>query len=113
MAAGAERASPATETGGIEMSEAPERIWAWAWEIDTSRGQWALNPSVGFDGEAEYIRADLVEAAVKRALEGAASFLDEMALQNGYTKTPRGRTAIHYARKVRALDPAQFIDGQK
>ena len=63
--------------------------------------------------DVEYIRADLVEAAVKRALEGAASFLDEMALQNGYTKTPRGRTAIHYARKVRTLDPAQFVDGEK
>ena len=46
----------------------------------------------------EYIRADLVEAAVKRALEGAAGVTEVL-------DDP--------APAIRALDPAQFIDGEK
>jgi hypothetical protein len=53
------------------MTDAPERIWAWAWEVDVSRGQWALNPSVGFDEEAQYIRADIAEAEKRAAVEAA------------------------------------------
>lgn len=45
------------------------------------------------------------QAMVAAALEEAAAFLDENALQKGYTKTPQGRTAIYYARKIRALIP--------
>jgi hypothetical protein len=53
------------------MTDAPERIWAWTWEVDVSRGQWALNPSVGFDEEAQYIRADIAEAEKRAAVEAA------------------------------------------
>lgn len=45
------------------------------------------------------------QAMVAAALEEASAFLDESALQKGYTKTPQGRTAIYYARKIRALIP--------
>ena len=44
---------------------APERIW-----IDHHGGNWS--PRSGGTQEHEYVRADLVEAAVKRALEWAA-----------------------------------------
>jgi len=93
------------------MSEAPERIWAWAWEIDTSRGQWTLNPSIGFDGEAEYIRADLVEAAVKRALEGAANCL-LMFSEPGVSLDYSLKDEIEAIRSL-ASDPAQFVDGER
>jgi hypothetical protein len=58
------------------MTDTPERIWAWAWEVDVSRGQWALNPSVGFDEEAQYIRADIAEAEKRAAV---AAKVQEMA----------------------------------
>jgi hypothetical protein len=48
---------------------------------------------------------DEAQAMVAAALEEAAAFLDENALQKGYTKTPQGRTAMYYARKTRALIP--------
>lgn len=45
------------------------------------------------------------QARVAAALREASAFLDENALQKGYTKTPQGRTAIYYARRIRALIP--------
>ena len=45
---------------------APERIWIDAWG-----GNWS--PQSGGTQEHEYVRADLVEAAVRRALEWAAA----------------------------------------
>jgi hypothetical protein len=46
------------------MSEAPERIWAWAWEVDRHGGQWSEDN----EGEGvEYLRADLA-AATETAL---------------------------------------------
>ena len=44
------------------MSEAPERIWAWAWNGEARRGQW--HTSQINDG-VEYIRADLSRPKVK------------------------------------------------
>jgi hypothetical protein len=53
---------------------------------------------------AEYIRADLVEAAIKRALEGAANMIrDGMDDSEWYNPV----------RAIRALDPAQFIEEPK
>jgi hypothetical protein len=50
---------------------------------------------------AEYIRADLVEAAIKRALEGVVDVLED----EGWL----GDSML----RIRALDPAQFIEEPK
>jgi len=50
-------------------TKAPERIWAWPWIGDASRGQWTLNASVGFNGEAQYIREDVAQTMVVAAVE--------------------------------------------
>jgi hypothetical protein len=47
---------------------APERITAWAWDTDRGHGEWDARDTGGMP----YIRADLVESAVKRTLEWAA-----------------------------------------
>lgn len=57
------------------MTDAPERLWAFSTGIqpqDGSAGLWCSNPAV-MDRGTEYVRADLVEAAVRRALEAAAT----------------------------------------
>jgi exoribonuclease II len=59
------------------MTDAPERIWAWTWVGDVSRGQWALNQSVNFDEEAEYIRADIAEAEKRAAVKAERRRLAE------------------------------------
>ena len=77
------------------MSEAPKRIWADG-NHEWDSGSWGQHKE--FDNDVEYIRADLVEAAIKRALEGAedvAEVLDDPAPA------------------IRALDPAQFIEEPK
>jgi hypothetical protein len=82
------------------MSEAPKRIWAdgdYTW----SAGSWFL---VKGHDDVEYIRADLVEAAIKRALEEAANMIrDGMDDSEWYNPV----------RAIRALDPAQFIEEPK
>ena len=96
------------------MSEAPKRIWA--------------------DGDytwVEYIRADLVEAAIKRALEAAtkmaqrrcefrredADRLYEMNYQgaenDAKTYEAKADEAERIAREIRALYPEQFIEEKK
>ena len=79
------------------MSEwkAPDKIWANPdkWD-DRPPSRDAFRPWE----YAEYIRADLVEAAVERALEGAADVAEVL-------DDP--------APAIRALDPAQFVDGEK
>jgi len=82
------------------MSEAPKRIWAdgnqeWGFY------KWCID-------DVEYIRADLVEAAIKRALEAAAGKADlKLKSRNCYTEAQAVSDAI------RALDPAQFIEEKK
>lgn len=54
--------------------EAPEKIWAWVyadpWGNEMRWFEWQdYKPDAG---DTEYIRADLVEAAVKRAIEACA-----------------------------------------
>jgi hypothetical protein len=69
--------------------------------------------SDGLPNEAEYIRADLVraqiEAAVKRALEGAA----QEAYDWFYDPEEDMVTDVRLGKAIRALDPAQFIGGDK
>jgi hypothetical protein len=56
------------------MSEAPNRIWAWVyadpWGNELRWFEWQDHKPDA--GDTEYIRADLVEAAVKRAIEACA-----------------------------------------
>ena len=73
------------------MSEPPKRIWAGKYH----ETWWQSKPHHQM---TEYIRADLVEAAIKRALEGAATRAYEDA---GRFDTPD---------RIRTLDPAQFIE---
>jgi hypothetical protein len=79
------------------MREAPKRIWAGKYH-----GTWWQ--SKPHHQRTEYIRADLVEAAIKRALEGAANMIrDGMDDSEWYNPV----------RAIRALDPAQFIEEPK
>ena len=78
------------------MSEAPKRIGICpihkTWHREHHETDW------------NYIRADLVEAAIKRALEGAANMIrDGMDDSEWYNPV----------RAIRALDPAQFIEEEK
>ena len=89
------------------MTEAPERIWVW-WDDEYDIG--VVNkhgdPRYTPTEAREYLPADLVEAAVKRALEGAA---DACGKPNG-----PWRVSAHNCRfAILNLDPAQFIDGEK
>ena len=80
------------------MSEAPKRIWAdgdYTW----ASGSWFL---VKGHDDVEYIRADLVEAAIKRALEEA------MRIDAEYWKGSSRVSAL-----IAELDPAQFIEEPK
>ena len=78
------------------MSEAPKRIG-----IDPRILTWHRDPH---ETDWNYIRADLVEAAIKRALEGAANMIrDGMDDSEWYNPV----------RAIRALDPAQFIEEPK
>jgi hypothetical protein len=84
------------------MSEAP---------LEWPATAYILHPSVQTYGELvsnperrKYIRADLVEAAIKRALEGAANMIrDGMDDSEWYNPV----------RAIRAIDPAQFIEEPK
>lgn len=96
------------------MSEAPKRIWAW-WNDDYDVGVVSKHGDKRYiPHEArEYIRADLVEAAIKRVLEEAASLA-----QNAYLVPPDGGSpteaeeavCLAAADYISALDPAQFIE---
>ena len=84
------------------MSEAPLEWPATAYILHPSVKSYAdlvSNPE-----RRKYIRADLVEAAIKRALEGAANMIkDGMDDSEWYNPV----------RAIRALDPAQFIEEPK
>ena len=77
------------------MSEAPERIWADG-NAEWDSGSWGRDKE--YDEDVEYIRADLVEPAVKLAIEAAADVAEVL-------DDP--------APAIRALDPAQFIKEPK
>ena len=92
------------------MSEAPDRIWADG-NAEWDSGSWGRDKQ--YDEDVEYTRTDLVraqiEAAVKRTLEGAAEHLSMFAEPG---------VMLDYSlddeiKAIRALDPAQFIDGDK
>ena len=92
------------------MSEAPKRIWAW-WDDDYDVGVVRKHGDKSYiPHEArEYIRADLVEAAIKRALEGAAgqvSMFAEPGVSLDYSLDDE-------IKAIRALDPTQFIEEEK
>lgn len=93
------------------MSEAPKRIWAdgdYTW----AAGSWFL---VKGHDDVEYIRADLVEAAIKRALEGAAEAVaDYPRAAPEYDEWKLYDEQIEHAqRNIHALDPAQFIEEEE
>lgn len=55
---------------------------------------------------AEAAEADLqrrLDAEWNAGIDAAENFLNEQAVAKGNTKTPQGRTAIFYARKIRTL----------
>jgi hypothetical protein len=91
------------------MTEAPKRIWARVspdWHCGET-GEYFVGGMFDaghFKDGQKYIRADLVEAAIKRALEGAANMIrDGMDDSEWYNPV----------RAIRALDPAQFIEEPK
>ena len=106
------------------MSEAPKRIWAFH---DGPLVGYFVGQSPGEGAYAvEYIRADLVEAAIKRALEGAAQSVDcacagrEAVLQCSHRNNRlrwescgEANCLALEAADIRALDPAQFIEEPK
>ena len=92
------------------MSEEPERIWI---EAPEEMVPYFYEESELHDVAApvlEYIRTDLVraqiEAAVKRALEGAANVC-------GRPNGPWKASAWECRDDILSLDPAQFIEGDK
>ena len=90
------------------MSDAPERL-----VLELRQGitfdSWSecRDPRYAKSEPVEYIRADLVEAAVKRALEGAAECCD-VAAMDGIGDIVRAK-----GDEIRTLNPAQFVDGEK
>jgi hypothetical protein len=90
------------------MSEAPKRIWA-----EPGLPGYLDEPHEIFT--VEYTRTDLVraqiEAAVKRALEGAANEIDCGGC-SGQCLDPANCHAKD-AECIRAIDPAQFVEGDK
>ena len=91
------------------MREAPERIWLQLGAGDFGSHTWCDTPQdwadENGDGEPKYIRADLVEAAVKRALEGAANCL-LMFSEPGVTLDYSLKDEIEAIRSL-ASDPAE------
>jgi len=96
------------------MSEALKGIWAW-WDDDydvcvvSKRGDKNYIPHEA----REYIRADLVEAAIKRALEAAAAEISPHPDHDKADWTEYAHHAHRLAQLIRALDPAQFIEEPK
>ena len=90
------------------MSEEPERIWVW-WDdgydvgLVNTHGDKRYTP----DDAREYMPRTEVEAAVKRALEGAAECCD-VAAMDGIGDIVRAK-----GDEIRTLNPAQFVDGEK
>jgi hypothetical protein len=92
------------------MSEAPKRIWAFH---DGPLVGYFVGQSPGEGAYAvEYIRADLVEAAIKRALEGAAQACEDIRQRQIMGPMPE-RVCFDQEQTIRALDPAQFIKEEK
>jgi hypothetical protein len=88
------------------MNEIPERIWAMAPGLGYNRllGTYVDRPDQ--EDRTEYIRADLVEAAIKRALDAAANVC-------GRPNGPWKASAWECRDDILSLDPAQFIEGDK
>ena len=98
------------------MSEAPERIWLIRFVKDEYGARLGRGDVSDLDHSPnpdypEYIRADLVEAAVKRALEGAANCL-LMFSEPGVALDYSLKDEIKAIRSL-ASDPAQFVEGEK
>lgn len=102
----------------ITSSATPERIWAFEPDIFDNCSLWQDQPSPKGDTK-EYILMDAhraeVKAAVKRALEGAAGVANSYN-QDPYPQTEFDRgwacSAGSVCEAIRALDPAQFVDGE-
>ena len=93
------------------MSEAPLEWPATAYILHPSVKSYAdlvSNPE-----RRKYIRADLVGAAIKRALEGAAAEISPHPDHDKADWTEYAHHAHRLAQLIRALDPAQFIEEPK
>jgi hypothetical protein len=86
------------------MTEAPKRIG-----ICPIHKTWHRDPH---ETDWNYIRADLVEAAIKRALEGAAQACEDIRQRQIMGPMPE-RVCFDQEQTIRALDPAQFIEEEK
>lgn len=90
-----------------KQTEAPKRIWA---DGKPVCGSWSV--AKDFDDDVEYIRADLVEAAINRALEGAARACEDIRQRQFMGPMPE-KVCFDQEQTIRRLDPAQFIEGDK
>ena len=91
------------------MSEAPKNVFVKMTEGYESNWWGVVTHPYDEDG-VEYIRADLVEAAIKRALEGASRYHGRFLM----VKTSVDVEAVVASEEaIRALDPAQFIEEPK
>ena len=81
---------------------APERIWAWAWEVDRHRGQWTETQEIVGEG-TEYLRADVSAAAIAAAREeGRKAGLEEAeAFVETHAYTSSGDT--------RKMEPSKYL----
>lgn len=58
------------------MTDAPEQIWAWPWEVNPNMGEWKTDKSAVL-GDTEYIRADLARAQAGALLRQAADDISD------------------------------------
>jgi hypothetical protein len=87
------------------MSEAPKRIG-----ICPIHKTWHREPH---ETDWNYIRADLVEATIKRALEKAAAEIGPHPDHDKADWTEYAHHAHRLAQFIRRLDPARFIEEEK
>ena len=101
------------------MSEAPKHIRVWPdyndhtspVSADWTGGIWDNSDD---PKGTEYIRADLVEAAIKRALEGAVLACEDLWIRADNDREEGYDEGLGAAMEsIRALDPAQFIEETK
>lgn len=93
------------------MTEAPKRIWADG-NDEWDTGCWGQHKE--FDNDVEYIRADLVEAAIKRALEAAAEACEDLWIRADNDREEGYDEGLGAAMEsIRRIDPAQFIEEEK
>ena len=107
------------------MSESPDHLLAIKL-VGAKKPAFLGGETSGSFGATDYTRTDIVrtqtEAAVKRALDGAAAECRKQAEVFGSDKYAVGQPMASFSERfacekcsdaIRALDPAQFIEGDK